>query len=189
MHEIPISTEKLKTITREASGDSQVRSQLLRESVCAVWLRKNGFPCLRNPLTPGKDFRRQARYSLIFHDGARILVRGSGHEPLSLDLTAAAGCFGTAVVSLFNNNTSGSVTGFLHLRNISPEMTTHDLSAKNLETPSDLLNYLNKPASYRKSFLLLSLRLLLIGEPWPPESYIAGIPGFNCRKPTLRKTD
>lgn len=162
MHSIPLSSAKLKTLTGKSSGSRSKLKQLCRISVCSRWLKANRIPCWGNPSPEG--------YSLMFSDSSRILICSYNKAELSLDTAAKAGCFGAVAVEMAESLESGKVKGFIPIGRFPAEFSSPcNLSLLDLEPPEDFLHYLYKPAGYLRTLFIFSARLLLFGEPYPPE--------------------
>ena len=171
MQSISLSPGKLKRIARESSGNNSLQRQLSRESVCTQWLKSHRIPCWRNPSPSG--------YSILFSDGSRIIVCGYRDAVLSLEDAAAAGCFGAVAVQMDDDLRRGRVMGYVPLGRFAEDTVCFDLSSRGLESQADFLHHLYRPAGYLFVFFIFSVRLLLIGEPYPPERGIGEVAKFT----------
>jgi hypothetical protein len=153
--EISLGRALVRRLRREARGDPSAFRQLEAEAVARRWLIRCGVPCWRSADPPGKD----GRYSLLFADGSRALV-GLTDCVRDFDAMARARCSWLVLVDL-PRPASGSAAGFVHL--LDPGFTG------STRLPDDLPPLLGRCRRVRLSLLLGSVRLLLLGEPVPPD--------------------
>jgi hypothetical protein len=190
MTRIHIPPGKMRTIEKEAAGSEAVLQQLCRESIVRIWLKANGIPSWRNPVTPSKESTdSENRYSIILANGSRFLVCPYRHAVLSFDRTAAAGCFAAVAVEIEENCLSGTVKGAVFLKKLPLPVQIYDFSTGGLEPALFFMHYLNRPAGYFYSLLKFSTRLLILGEPFPPERDTIGVRTFPAEKPGKREAN
>ncbi len=107
------------------------------------------------------------------------MVCGCRDAGLSLESAAAAGCFGAVLVEMDDDLRRGRITGYLPLDRFPEENVCVDLSTRGLESQVNFLHYSHGPAGYLLVFFIFSVRLLLIGEPFPPEKRIGEVVKFT----------
>lgn len=135
---------------------------LLAEAVARRWFLRQGLPCWRTGQHPGSP----GRYGLVFPTGRRTLVSPEGFSGYSFDSMAAARCHYLLKV-IMNSETSGEPDGFFGLFDIrKPGELDWRPDLETLETrPMDEFPELDRrPANFRRSYILGSLKLLLLSE-------------------------
>ncbi|MCD4707152.1 MAG: hypothetical protein K8S62_05380 [Candidatus Sabulitectum sp.] len=183
MVRITLAETKVRKLLKESGGNQVVLRNLLRESMARKWLKSNGIPSWRNPVTPFKNADEytsgNSRYSIMLADGSRFLVCSYPSPILSLDMLAGAKCFAALAVKLDSNYKSGSIMGCMFLRDISQSSEeSRDFNQGGLESNSMFLHYLGVSGRYTTRLISFSIRLLLFGEPDAPKRGTAGIAGF-----------
>lgn len=165
-----ISGRALKRINRE-TGDPSVREALVSEAWLRKWLKLHGVPCWTAPSLPGAFHR----YGLVTCDGTRLLV-----VPVitaqTMDEAAGACCGVTAVVGRVTSDGGGCLKGWLTLAELQRRDTEDGLNA-----PGDLPGFLGVPRRYAPAYIRGSLRLLLAGEPKPPDKGLDGVELYTPR--------
>lgn len=182
MERITLAETTIRKLLKESGGNQAVLHDLLRESMARGWLKSNGIPSWRNPVTPSIDGdghnSANSRYSIMLADGSRFLVCSYPSPVLSLDMLAAAKCFAALAVNLDDNYRSGSIMGCIFLRNIPQLKKLFYFDQGGLESNSAFLHYTTTSGRYTTRFVGFSIRLLLLGEPDAPERGTEGITGF-----------
>ncbi len=183
MERITLTEKVVGKLRKESGGSESVFHDLCRESMTRKWLKSNGIPSWRNPLTPLKDTDNcnstNSRYSIMLADGSRFLVCSYPSPILSLDMLAAAKCFAALAVNIEKNCRYGSIAGCIFLRNISRSKKCYRFNQGGLESNSVFLRYTSASGCYTTKFIGFSIRLLLLGEPDAPKRGTEGVRGFS----------
>jgi len=169
-----------RIIEREAAGRIGILEQLSRESIVRSWLKAHGIPSWRNPVSPPPESSdSRGRYSILLADGSRFVVCPYRNAVLSFDRIASAGCFAVVAVDLREHVFSGTVEGMIFLKDVDHGISHHDFSEGGLEPASGLLHSSGVSGGYLISLLRFSIRLLILGEPYPPQRGTAGVRTFG----------
>ncbi len=183
MKQITLAKSTIKKLEKESQGNREVYQILCRESIARSWLKFNGIPSWRNPVTPVIDAESvspdRPGYSIMLADGSRFLVCPYPSALLSLDALASARCFAALSVKLSLDCTYGSVIGSVFLRNIRREKKQYSFVKGGLESSSTFLHYLGIHSGYRLKLICFTARLILFGEPDAPGRGIEGVKAFS----------
>lgn len=159
----------LRRLAREArrAGVPGMGETLAAEAVARRWFLARGLPCWRTAQPPGAG----NRYGIVFPSGRRALVVPTGTGGHSFERMASAKCDYLILVGL-RNGRCGAVEGYFKLHDLrkpgdllwAPDLET--LEPRAIEEFPELVR---RPACFRRSCFLGSLRLLIGGElPVPP---------------------
>ena len=142
-------------------------AQLVAEATARRWLVSLGVPAWRNPAPPTEG----GRYSLILRSGLRIAVSPLRACRWSFDAMAAAKCSFLIVVDLDEEGRGGVPAGYLELADLMAQADPDrevDAAGMRLRPAGGIRNALPAERRPRLSFVLGTLRLLLLGEPEAP---------------------
>jgi hypothetical protein len=152
---------KLRREARRA-GREDFLEVLLAEAVARRWFLRHGLPCWRTGQSPGS----RGRYGLVFASGRRALVSPEGFSGYSFDSMAAGRCHYLLKVSM-KSGTSGEPEGFFELFDVRKpgELDWRpDLMMLEVRPMDEFPELDRRPANFRRSYILGSLKLLLLSE-------------------------
>jgi hypothetical protein len=191
MGQIVLKNRLLLKLRKESDSNREVLSSLCGEAVARRWLKTQGIPSWRNPVTPGikrnSNYSKGSGYSVMLTDGSRFLVCSYPSAVLSREKLAAAKCFAALAVKVNSSNTGGSVMGCIFLRDTEICEKQYSLDRHPLRPASELPDFIADHAARSPGALLFSARLLLSGEPDAPEYGTKGVEQFNLKPVTGRR--
>lgn len=190
MTKITLTNSKTRKLQKESADNPAIMRQLYRESVAREWLKFNGIPSWRNPSTPDENYPKKSsgRYSIMLEDGSRFLVCSFPDPILNSEMLASAKCFAVLSVKTANSYTSGTVMGFVSLKDLSQFPQKYNFLSGGLESNSAFLHYLSVSSKYFWKLLSFSIRLLLLGEPDAPEWGTEGAIAFDPNTGVSRRS-
>ncbi len=183
MKQITLAKSTTRKLEKESQANRELYRVLCRESIARNWLKLNGIPSWRNPVTPVINVESGSAgrpgYSIMLADGSRFLVCPYPSALLFLDALASARCFAALSVKLSMDCTYGSVNGAVFLRDIPRGKKQYCFAKGGLESGSTFLHYLGVHSGYRLKLICFTARLILFGEPDAPGRGIEGVKAFS----------
>ncbi|MBD3277142.1 MAG: hypothetical protein GF388_02485, partial [Candidatus Aegiribacteria sp.] len=152
---------KLQREAREADS-KDFEDVLIAEALARREFLELGLPCWRTNQKPSD----RGRYSLVFPSGRRAAVTPIGRNRISFDTLAAAKCH-YVIAMRMESELSGEMEGYFSIFDIRKPGNVRwrpRLDELELRSIDEFPELKDRPASFRLSYFLGSLKLLLLGD-------------------------